>query len=1001
MDIDDKVRETDLYHSGIASYLLELMPDALIIIDEHQNIVHLNHQAENIFQEKASNLLHKPLDLLLPQEIVKDHRHWVQGFLQSQDRVRRLEDRSVMSARRKNGESFSFLGTIAKLDQPEGVRMAIIIREVTKYLRSEQLRQRMERALYCLSECGQAVIHAHEEKALLQVICNIAVHTGGYLFAWIGYAQEDKSVYPMASAGQDDGYLQEVFVSWSENEASGRGPTGQAIRTGQPQFIRSTSEDKVFAPWREPALKRGFRSAASLPLSLENRVLGTLNLYSQEDTFDREEKDLLSRLASNLSFGISALRTQIQRDENEALLRRNAYLLQERVKELNLFYTISRLISREDLSLEDILLQITQAIPRAWQFPDLAEARIRIQGYGDFKTNGYKESHLCLSHSIHLEGEIVGQVEVVYTQDPADEQNKPFLSDEQRIIESIAYDVEDIIRRFQLATEQRKLSEALELTADTVVITDRDGTIEYVNPAFERCTGFPREEVIGQKPNILKSGQHPQEFYENMWKIILNGEVYRDTVINRTKQGSLYYEYKTITPLYDHQGRLTHFLATGKDLTEQLRTESRLQYLASHDAITDLVNQQEFIRQLDQTIADLPDQGHYLAVVVVGLNNFKSVNELLGRSQGDQILRLLGQRLTQTTNYQVARIGDDQFSFVLQSSAPNQTGVLVESFLNELARPISMETEDIVVTATAGISCFPSDGHEGLDLVQKAEIAMSRAKGSGLQHFEFYTPDMQISSMERLRLNKALLEALEQSQFLLYFQPQVDLLTGRLSGAEALVRWQTPDGQILGPDKFIPVLEEMGRIGELGDFVLREACTAIQRIQKSGRIVPCMAINLAAPQLEDPSLVHKIKEALKATDLGPDKIELEITESLLIHQYEKVKDSLNELLDLKIGVALDDFGTGYSSLQYLSRYPFSKLKIDKTFVWNMPLRDKDFEVIKAIISLGKSLNIKVLAEGVEKEEHVKSLLELGCQYVQGYLYSPPLDEESFIAYLQS
>lgn len=863
-------------------------------------------------------------------------------------------------------------------------------------------RQRAERALLCLSQCLSAVIHATEEQPLFQEICDIAVGTGGYLFAWIGLAEQDndKSITPAASAGQEAGYLQEVFISWSADDPSGQGPIGRAIRTRQPRFSRNTSRDSRFTPWREPALKRGFQAVAAFPLSLETGIEGVLAIYSQEDTFDQEEVDLLTKLAENVSYGLNALRTKIQRDEKQALLHRNAYLLQERVKELNLLYTISRLKNQEDLSPDDILQRITEAIPQAWQFPDMAEARIVAGKYGDFKTPGYIESSLSLIHPIDLGGESSGRVEVVYTREPPGISGDVFLPEERTIIESIAQHVADILRHFQIEIEKRKLAGALEQAADTVVITDREGRIEYVNPSFETSTGFSRAEALGRQPNILKSGQHPPEFYSHMWETILSGKIYRDTVINRAKDGSLYYEYKTITPLYDHQDRLTHFLATGKDLTEQVQTESRLEYLISHDVITGLINHREFVRYVDQTVSELFRSKDSLAVVVLGLDNFKAVNELLGRSTGDWILEQIGQRLSYATQSQVARLESDKFGFVLQGCPPKQTGPQVESYLAELAQPLDLETDDVVITATAGISCCPADGSQGLTLIQKADTAMSRAKKSGIQRFQFYTPDMQVHSLEQLRLNKELLDALEQARFILHFQPQISLSTGELHGAEALVRWQTQDGRVLAPDEFIPVLEEMGRIGELGDLVLEKACAAFQRIKEADVDLPCIAVNLAASQLEEPALSRKIADAMHAAGLSPGQLEFEITESMLISQYDRAQERLAELLGLGIGVALDDFGTGYSSLQYLTRYPFSKLKIDKSFVWNMDQGNKDLEVVKAVISLGHSLNIKVLAEGVEKRAQVQKLRSMGCDLVQGYLYSPPLDEFSFITYLQ-
>jgi PAS domain S-box-containing protein len=324
-----------MYTSLLANKLLELMPDALVVIDEQQRIVHFNPQAERLFQEPASDILGQPLDVLLPPELTFKHYHHVQNFLHSREQLKRPEESNVLSARRKNGENFSFLGTISKLHLPEGIRLAIIMHEVTDYLRSEHLRQRQERALYCLSQCLSAVIQAEEEARLFQEICQIVVRTGGYPFAWVGFAQNDeqKAVRPMAFAGQDGGYLQEVFVSWAEDDPSGSGPIGRAIRTGRPQFSRNTAIDKEFAPWREPALQRGFFSVVAFPLHIDSHVLGTLTLYSQDDFFDHEEVKLLSTLADNLSFGLNALRIRKERDEKESLLHRSANQLQERIKD--------------------------------------------------------------------------------------------------------------------------------------------------------------------------------------------------------------------------------------------------------------------------------------------------------------------------------------------------------------------------------------------------------------------------------------------------------------------------------------------------------------------------------------------------------------------------------------------------------------------------------------------------------------------------------------------
>ena len=983
--------------------VLELMPDALVLIDTQQRIVHVNRQAEDLFQKSAAEILGQPLKTLLPQELTSQHHQDVQEFLDHSDNVRMLEDRRVLSARRSTGEPFSFLGTIAKLHLPDGLRMAIIMHEVTDYLRSEQSRQRSERALCCLTQALGAVIQASEKTTLLRQICDIVVRIGGYRFAWIGFAENspDKRVRPVALAGEESGYLQEAFISWSENLPSGHGPAGKALRTGKPQFCRNIAQDTSFSPWRKQALRRGFQSVGAFPLRINKSIHGTLTLYSSRDSFDEEEIKLLSTLAENLSFGLTALQIRNERDANEAILKQNTAQLQERIKELNLLYTISKLRSQDALSISDILSRITAIIPAAWQFPELAEARISIEGYGDFTTPGYASNSLSITHSILLGKKKLGYVEVLYSQPPPFVADTIFLSEESSLLESVANQIAEIIHHVQVVDEKDKLSQGLKQTADTVVITDKQGVIEYVNPSFEATTGFTRQEAIGNKPNILKSGEHPAKFYRSMWETILNGEIFRDTVINRAKNGTLYYEYKTITPLYDPNGQITHFLATGKDITEQVQTESHLQYLATHDPVTDLINHGEFVRHVDNRIANRKKH-EILAVVVVGADNFKAVNNIVGRSIGDRILKGIGERLIEATGVTLGSLGGDTFGFAIQGTDPKQTGVEVQKILDQLAQPFLLEEtkEEMVLTATAGISCYPSDANTGAGLVQKAETAMSRAKQAGIHRFEFYTPSMQANSLTRLRLNKELLEALDQSQFMLYFQPQLELSTGKIAGAEALVRWQHPVKGVIGPQVFIPVLEEMGRIEELGDFVLKQTCSAIRHANDAGLKLPQMAFNLAAPQLENPELVRQIAETLRVANISPTQLEIEITESLLISKYEQVQDRLSELLDMGISIALDDFGTGYSSLQYLTRYPFSKLKIDKSFVWNMANGNKDYEVVKAIISLGHSLRVDVLAEGIETEEHVQRLQTLGCDLVQGYLYSPPVDESSFMEFLK-
>ena len=989
--------------AAIAQQIIPCIHDGVVLVDEEQTVVYVNPAAERMFKIKNDGGQNSSLDVLIKRQVIEPHSGDIKDFLVSTETLRCLHNCRPLPARGSDGASFFYESTLAKLRFSEETYVAIILREVTEHLQTERARKREARGYMVLSECLEAVICVKDENSLLEEICRIAVDTGEYPFAWIGYAEEDenRTVRPLAQAGQENGYLDGNRISWADDEY-GQGPTGRAIRTGTIQFSKNIPEDPYFAQWRSSALQRGFRASAAVPLRVRGQVIGAFNLYSSENVFDDDEGKLLTKLADNLSFGIDAIRTRKQREEDAARLEQSLSSLNERFKELNLFYVLSRLQANEGLSLEDTLGKILDAIPPAWQFPEQASARIQVEGFGDFQTPSYSPSQYNLREPIILHDREIGEVEVVYSQLPEGaEKEDVFIPEERELIRSLAVRIAEIVNYYSTRSERRKLSEALEQTADAVIITDREGIIEYVNPAFEAQSGYPKPEAVGQKPNIVKSGEHSPEFYSGMWETILAGDVFRDTVINRRRDGSIYYEDKTISPLYDDQGTLTHFLSTGKDITEQLQTESRLSYLASHDILTGLINQNEFVRQLDEDIASLSYRGSPIAVVVIGLDNFHSFNNNLGRTRGDQLLRSLAERLNGLAEESAARIGGDIFSIRMAEGGTVRITQSVESLLNELAKPLEIMNEEIALTATAGVSFYPDDGLDGQELIQKAETAMYLSKREGINRYRFYTADMQARSVEQLRMTQDMMGAMEREEFSVFYQPQIDLTTGKPIGAEALVRWLPQHRDPVSPEEFIPLLEEMGMIKGVGEFVLCSACAACLRLQEAGVALPRMAVNISAIQLKDPDFVNRVTDILRNAALDPQNLELEITESVLMNYYEETQNRLTELKALGVGVALDDFGTGYSSLQYLTRYPFSKLKIDKSFVWQMESSHGDWEVIKAIVSLGHSLGIQVNAEGVENDKHQRDLQSLGCDSVQGYYHSPPVAEDEFIEFLRS
>jgi diguanylate cyclase (GGDEF)-like protein/PAS domain S-box-containing protein len=541
-----------------------------------------------------------------------------------------------------------------------------------------------------------------------------------------------------------------------------------------------------------------------------------------------------------------------------------------------------------------------------------------------------------------------------------------------------------------------KLSSAVEQTADSVIITNLKGTIEYVNPAFEKATGFRREEALGQTPRIVKSGNHDAAFYQRLWGTILRGEVFRAVLTNRRKDGSLYSEEKTITPLKNDKGEITHFVSTGKDVTERMEAQERLDRLAYYDTLTDLPNRNLFRDRLRHSLECAQRGARFVAVLVLDLDNFKTINDSLGHDVGDQLLQAVARRIEDglRTEDTAARLGGDEFVIVLESvMCADDASAVAQKLIDALTRPFVIGDHEVFVTASIGIARYPHDDREADNLLKYADTAMYRAKEQGRNTYRFYSAEMTARVHEHLRLRTQLRRAIERDEFEIHYQPIVDLASGRIEALEALIHWRHPGFGLLGAGQFISTAEESGLIVPIGEWVLRGVCSDLCAWKGAVPEPVRVAVNISPRQFADSNFVSAVgcmKCLLGGQSGCAGIVEFEITESVLMQNEQTIADTLRAFRARGIRLAIDDFGVGYSSLEYLNRFRVDSVKIDQSFIRDMTMNPDTASLVAAMIAMVHALRLKVVAEGVETAEQLALLRQYGCDLVQGYYLSRPV-----------
>lgn len=550
----------------------------------------------------------------------------------------------------------------------------------------------------------------------------------------------------------------------------------------------------------------------------------------------------------------------------------------------------------------------------------------------------------------------------------------------------------DISHQRTIDDSLRQAAAVFDATQEGVLVTDAHQRIVHANPAFCRITGYSLEEVLGQNPSRLKSGRHDTAFYQNLWNTLQTHGSWSGEIWNRRKSGEIYPQWQSIRVIRDDKGSITHYVAVFSDISALKHSQRELDYLAHHDALTGLPNRLLFTERIAHAMARSRSKQLRGAVLLIDLDHFKHINESLGHNVGDLLLKSVGERLQQCLpdGATLARLGGDEYGLLYEHCHnAGQAAELAQKLLRSLKTPFRLDAHELYIGASIGISLFPDDTESVEQIMRNADSALFKAKGSGREGYAFYVQALTDYARQRVELASSLRHALDNQELRVYYQPLHDLRSNRLVGMEALVRWLHPQRGLVPPGEFIPIAEDSGLISAIDTWVLSQACRQMKRWAGQADAPGFVAVNISSRLFGRGELEQKVAQALKETGLHADQLELEVTESAVMEDPATAQNLLTRLRALGVRLAIDDFGTGYSSLARLKRLPVNKLKLDQSFVRGLPQSHEDAAIARAVIALGHSLDLMVLAEGIETAEQARFLRELGCDFGQGYYFGRP------------
>ncbi|GAB5341352.1 phosphodiesterase DibA [Pseudomonas fluorescens] len=539
----------------------------------------------------------------------------------------------------------------------------------------------------------------------------------------------------------------------------------------------------------------------------------------------------------------------------------------------------------------------------------------------------------------------------------------------------------------------RQAAAVFDCTREGVLVTDAQGLIVHVNRAFMEITGYQQEDVMGERPSLFKSGRHSSNFYQQMFQTLEDKGEWSGEIWNRRKSGEIYPQWQTIRVIHDDQGQVSHHVAVFSDISAIKDSEHELAHLAHHDPLTDLPNRLLFTDRAEQALASAQVHKRGCALLLMDLDHFKIINDSLGHNVGDQLLKAVGERLKGLfgPGVTLARLGGDEFA-VLAESCPQviQAAAIAQRMLDAMKEPFVFDGNQLFISASVGISLFPSDALSAQQLLRNADSALFKAKSVGREGYALYTEELTAHAQNRVEIASELRRALEQQELRVYYQPVHNLQDSRLLGVEALVRWQHPERGLVPPGEFIPIAERTGLIADIDAWVMDQACRQMCQWLAEGAPLSFVAVNVSSRLFARRELYEQVAQVLHETGLDPAFLELEVTESAVMDDPEVALEQLHRLRELGLRLAIDDFGTGYSSLLRLKRLPVQKLKIDQGFVAGLPWDEDDAAIVRVVIALAKSMGMQVQAEGIEQVEQARFLSEQACDMGQGYWFGRPM-----------
>lgn len=899
---------------------------------------------------------------------------------------------------RSNREEFPVEVSCQKLENDS---YFLNVRDLTERKKTEMRISRLTKLYSALSEVNQAIVRMDHESGLFPLVCQCAVEFGGMKMAWIGQLDQATSrILPVAKYGSGVEYLDQIALSILKDSPDGQGPTGTALRENRIIIVNDYLSDPKTKRWHERAAKFGWESAATFPIQRGGKPFAVLTVYhTVPQGFDDESISLLTELTSDISFALDNFDHETERINLTRDLE-NAY---ERINHIinvspSIIYSLKMHTENHDMTVDfisDNISKLTGYAVQEWytpQFwlnhvhPDDQAAAVSTQ------QRLFKDGMLNHQYRfLHADGSVLwidDQLMLI-----RDESGKP--------IEAVGTWL-DITSRKIAEENLRVNAQVFEFSREGIITTDADNRILTVNKAFTEITGYAPEEIIGKNPRMLASGTMTKDFYRLMWQQINELGYWQGEVLNRRKDGEFYSERLSISTVRNQDGKITQYIGIISDLSEHKLAEQRIEFLSNFDPLTQLPNRNLLSDRAKLALAAAKRSKSSLALMYVDLDRFKIVNESLGLSVGDALLKELAKRLLIALRPEdtLSRQGGDEFIIMMPNTDAEGAAHVAKKILETISRPFNFAEQRITLTSSIGIAEFPQDGDNFEQLAQSADAALYRAKQAGRNNFQFFTQQMHEQAYEVLQIENELRLALENNQFRLYYQPQVDAVTAQIVGIEALIRWQHPKKGLVSPASFIPIAEETSLINEIGNWVLITALKQLAEWQNAGIDIVPVAINLSIVQFRQDTLYQTVCDALRETKLPPSMLELEMTESIAMEDSQRTVRILKQLNALGVSLSIDDFGTGYSSLSYLKKFSVDKLKIDQSFVRDMEFHPEDTSIITAIIGMAKGLGFKTIAEGVETKQQLEFLQQSQCDQIQGYLFSAPLPAEDFVQLLR-